>query len=322
MNAGRDVSTVKRPHYYEFLNFLHHVLAMSKTAIAIKTIIISMVVNATLATVKIVTGAVGHSYALIADGIESVNDIVASLMVLIGLKVAAKPPDEDHPYGHGRAEQLAALFSALSLLAAGVVIAYQSIHNIIHRHTSPAWFTLPVLIMVIVVKELMSRYALKKSEESSSTSLQGDAWHHRSDAITSGAAVVGIAISLIGGKGYERADDIAALIGCAVIGYNGVTLLKNALHETMDGTPSQELYDQARAIASSVKGVECIEKLRMKKSGLGYHMDIHVQVDGILSVWEGHRIGHEVQEKLLQCEHQFHDVVVHIEPFEVVEKSV
>lgn len=154
--------------------------ASAVSATAIHATIRGIVVNATLAAVKIVTGIIGHSYALIADGIESINDIVASVVVLISLKVSSKPPDEDHPYGHGKAEQLGALFSAISLLAAGATIAFQSTKNLFSRHESPAWFTLPVLLIVIVTKEVLSRYALKKSDETSSSALKGDAWHHRS----------------------------------------------------------------------------------------------------------------------------------------------
>jgi len=288
---------------------------MNHSGVAIKTVITGILVNASLAAIKITTGLLGHSYALVADGIESINDVLSSLVVFVGIKVAARPPDENHPYGHGKAEQLAALFSALSLLTAGGVIAWQSVENIIQRHSAPAWFTLPVLVVVVVAKELMSRFALAKSMETSSTSLEGDAWHHRSDAITSGAALIGICVALIGGPGYEKADDIAALIGCLVIAYNGFTLLRKAVHENMDGTPPQELCDEARTIAASVEGVAFIEKLRMKKSGLGYYMDIHVQVERSLSVEEGHRIGHDVQARLLQSGRQITDVVVHIEPY-------
>lgn len=288
---------------------------MNQSQIAIRAVLASIVINSALAIVKVATGIVGNSYALIADGIESVSDIFVSFMVLIGLKVAEKPADENHPYGHGRAEQIAGLFSALALLAAGATIAWQSVHNIMHRHSSPAWFTLPVLVLVIVVKECLSRYALKKGDETTSTALKGDAWHHRADAITSGAAVVGIAIALIGGDGYEMADDIAALVGCLIIFMNGGHLLREALHENMDGAPDIALHSQARAIGSSVAGVRMIEKLRMKKSGLGYHMDIHVQVDGHLTVAEGHRIGHAVQDALLTQDHRFKDIVVHVEPY-------
>lgn len=281
---------------------------------AVLTIIKSMVVNAVLAAVKIVTGIVGNSYAMIADGIESLNDLLASSVVLCSLRVSSKPPDEDHPYGHGKAEQLGALFSALSLLAAGGVIAWQSIQNIFHRHEPPAWFTLPVLVLVIVTKEVLSRYALKKSDETTSSALKGDAWHHRSDAITSAAAFIGILIALIGGDGYEKADDIAALLGCAVIGFNGVSLFRNALHENMDGAPPAELLDAARAIASAVPKVANIEKLRMKKTGLSYFMDIHVQVDPAMTVEEGHAVAHQVVDTIREQMPQVGEVVTHLEP--------
>ena len=288
---------------------------MSHNQVAARAVLWSIVLNAGLAVVKVTAGILGHSYALIADGIESVNDIFASLMVWVGLKVAEKPPDDDHPYGHGRAEQLAGLFSALSLLAAGGTIAWQSVHNIMHRHTSPEWFTLPILVVVIIVKEGLSRYAMRKSDETTSTALKGDAWHHRADAITSGAALLGISVALLGGDGYEMADDVAALVGCFIIFLNGFFMLKTALHENMDGAATEELYQEARDIGAAVPGVKMIEKLRMKKSGLGYHMDIHVQVEGSLSVAEGHRIGHDVQDALKASDRRFLDIIVHVEPF-------
>lgn len=289
---------------------------MNRSTTAVRAVALSMAFNAVLAAIKVTTGVIGHSYALIADGIESVNDLFVSLMVLVGLKVAEKPADANHPYGHGRAEQLAALLSAFSLLAAGGTIAYHSIHNILHRHTSPEWFTLPVLVLVVLVKEGLSRYALRKSDETTSTALKGDAWHHRADAITSGAALLGIAVALVGGPGYEMADDVAALLGCGIITINGVQLLRLALHEVMDGAPDDGLHREVRAVASAVPGVRLIEKLRMKKSGFGYHMDIHVQVDPELTVAEGHRIGHEVQKALQTSDHRLLDILVHIEPYE------
>lgn len=284
-------------------------------ATASRTIVKSMLVNAALAAVKIVTGLVGNSYAMIADGIESLNDLFASAVVLFSLRVCSKPPDEDHPYGHGKAEQLGALFSSLSLLAAGAAIAFQSIQNIFHRHEPPAWFTLPVLVIVVVTKETLSRYALKKSSETSSSALEGDAWHHRSDAITSAAAFVGILIARIAGPGFEKADDIAALLGCAVIGYNGISLFRKALHENMDGAPPTELLQQAREIASRVPKVLNIEKLRMKKVGLGYFMDIHVQVAPTMTVEEGHAVTHEVVDTLHASMPLVGDIVTHLEPY-------
>ena len=283
--------------------------------IAARAVVKSMMVNAMLALVKIVTGVVGNSYALIADGIESLNDLFSSLVVWCSLKVAHRPRSERYPYGLGKAEQLGALFSAVSLLAAGGVIIWQSVGNIIHRHDPPAWFTLPVLVVVIITKELLSRYALKKSEETESTALKGDAWHHRADAITSAAAFVGILVALIGGPGFEKADDIGALVGCTVIVFNGILLLRTALHENLDGAPSPELLEQVRSIAAAVPEVMGIEKLRMKKMGLGYFMDIHIEVDPNMTVQRGHQIGHDVKDAICREVPQVKDVVTHVEPY-------
>ena len=287
---------------------------MQRTQTAIRTTIVSIVVNAVLAAVKIVVGIVGHSFALIADGIESLNDLIASGVVLLSLRVSAIPPDEEHPYGHGKAEQLGALFSALSLLGAGGVIVFQSTRNLIDRHTSPSWFTLPVLVLVIVVKELLSRYALKKSVETTSAALKGDAWHHRSDAITSAAAFIGLSIALIGGKGYESADDWAALLACVVILFNGYRIFRAALNEIMDAAAPDPLQKEIRALSSSVPGVVRIEKCRTRKSGLGLFVDIHVEVDGDLTVRRGHEIAHQVSDHLKASSLSVQDVVVHVEP--------
>ncbi|MBE7539116.1 MAG: cation transporter [Opitutaceae bacterium] len=284
-------------------------------AVAFQTTLKSIFVNVVLAAVKILAGLLGHSYALIADGIESLTDVVTSSVVLVSLRISSRPPDEDHPFGHGKAEQLGALFSALALLAAGAIIAIQSSRNLVGRHSSPDWFTLPILLLVVVTKMILSRYALKKSAETTSIALKGDAWHHRSDAITSALAFLGITISLAGGPGYEKADDIAALLGCLVIGYNGFSLLKLALHENMDGAAPPEMVREVLALAESTEGVRRIEKLRMKKSGLGYHMDVHVQVDRRITVEKGHAIGHRVKDAVRASFPAVTDIVTHVEPF-------
>ncbi|MEN3942661.1 cation diffusion facilitator family transporter [Prosthecobacter sp. SYSU 5D2] len=287
-----------------------------KNAIASSTVVKSIFINACLAAVKIITGVVGNSYALIADGIESLNDLFSSLVVWCSLRIASRPPSDRYHYGQGKAEQLGALFSAVSLLGAGVVIVIQSVQNIFTRHEAPAWFTLPVLIVVIITKELLSRYALEKSEETLSTSLKGDAWHHRSDAITSAAAFGGILVALIGGPGFEKADDVGALIGCAVIGINGYLLLKTALHENLDGAPPPELLLKVRQVAAAVPEVLGVEKLRMKKMGLGYFMDIHIEVSPVKTVEEGHSIAHAVKDALHSQVPQVNDIVTHVEPYD------
>ncbi len=287
------------------MNSIESGLKVSGSAIAI---------NIILALIKITTGIIGSSYALIADGIESTMDIVSSLIVWGSLRISIKPPDKDHPYGHGKADSLAGMAVASSLLIASVIIAIQSIREIRTPHHAPAWYTLAVLVGIIISKEILFRKMTRIGDELESSALKSDAWHHRSDALTSVAAFVGITIALVGGPGYEVADDWAALAACVVILYNGIRLLLPALNEVMDGAPPDETEDQIRLIASSVEGVIEIEKCRIRKSGLGLLMDIHVVVDGDIPVNEGHRIGHDVKDRLLKSDLQITDVSIHIEP--------
>lgn len=275
---------------------------------------LALVINAFLAGVKIAAGVLGNSYVLIADGIESTADIFSSVVVWGGLRVAVIPADENHPFGHGKAESVASVFVSLLLLGAALLIAVQSVHEILTPHRSPAWFTLPVLFAVIVIKETLFRLAFRAGNSLESTALKSDAWHHRSDALTSAAAFVGISIALIGGPGYESADDWAALIACGIIAWNGLRLLRAALDEVMDAAVSPEVVAGVRKLAAGVDGVIDIEKCRIRKSGLHLALDIHVVVDGEMSVRRGHDIAHQVKDRLLQSRHRINDVTVHIEP--------
>ena len=276
--------------------------------------LIGAFINAILAAVKIVAGVAGNSGALIADGIESTTDVISSLVVWGGLRISLKPADEDHPYGHGKAEPLAAAAAALALLAAAVVIAVESVKQILTPHSTPSWFTLVVLAGVVAVKLLLSRFVTNVGAAVESTALKTDALHHYSDALTSLAAFIGISIALIGGNGYENADDWAALFACLIISYNGFSLLKDAVNELLDVAPSKEYEDKIRRTAQAVEGVFDIEKCRIRKSGLHRLIDIHVEVDGNLAVWQGHEIAHRVKDALLASEHGVADVLVHIEP--------
>ncbi len=275
---------------------------------------IGMAVNIVLAIFKIATGIVGNSYALIADGIESTADIVSSLVVWTGLKISSLPADDDHPYGHGKSESIAGVVVALALLAAAVFIAIQSVREIITPHHAPAWFTLLVLALVIGTKEMLYRFVFKVGDELTSTAVNGDAWHHRSDAITSAAAFICISIALIGGKGYESADDWAALLACAVIVFNGYRIFRTALDELMDAGVPNSLQKKIRELSSSVPGVARIEKCRIRKSGLVFFVEIHVEVDGALTIWRGHQIAHEVSNHLKSSALSIQDVTVHVEP--------
>ncbi len=275
---------------------------------------IGMAVNIVLAIVKIVTGIVGNSYALIADGIESTADIVSSLVVWTGLKISSLPADQDHPYGHGKAESIAGLVVALALLAAAVFIAFQSVREIITPHHAPAWFTLLVLALVIGTKEALYRFVFQVGDELASTAVKGDAWHHRSDAITSAAAFIGISIALIGGKGYESADDWAALLACVVIGFSGYRVFRAALDEVMDAAVSPSLLDDVRSEAARVDGVIRVDECRIRKSGLGLFVDLQVRVDGNLTVFRGNDIAEEVATHLKASKLGVAGVMVHIEP--------
>lgn len=292
-------------------NDLHSSLAAKQ---GIRTTIIGIIVSICLAIIKIVTGIVGNSYALIADGIESTTDVFVSIVVVTGLRIAQMPPDEKHPYGHGKAEPFAGLIVSFALLIAATIIIVQSIREIITPHHAPEPFTLIVLLLVVLIKETLFRSILKVGDKYGSVALTNDAWHHRSDAITSAAAFVGISIALIGGDGYESADDFAALFASVIIIYNAFRLMKPALDEIMDATPTQLLKDEIIKVANSVDGVIASDKCLIRKMGFDYFIDIHIIVDGNLTVYEGHDISHKVKDKLTETFSQINNVLVHVEP--------
>jgi len=280
----------------------------------IHSTLVGIIVSILLAVTKGVAGIIGNSYALIADAIESVSDVFTSLIVIAGLKIASKPPDHDHPYGHGKAEPLAVIVVSLALLAAAIIIIVQSIHEIITPHHAPAPFTLLVLVLVVIVKESLFRFVIKVGESVESTVIKTEAWHHRSDAITSSFAFIGISIALIGGKGYEMADDWAALCASGIIIFNANKLGLIGLKEIMDTAPPKEILEKVKDLGLSVEGVLSLDKCFVRKMGLDFFVDIHVIVDGKISVYEGHKIAHKVKNKIITEFPRISDVLVHIEP--------
>lgn len=283
----------------------------------IKTTLIGIFASLTLSAIKITSGALGNSYALIADGIESLADAFTSIIVLSGLRIASKPADADHPYGHGKAEPLAGVVVAFGLFIAAIIIIIQSIYEIITPHHAPATFTLAVLVLVVIIKEILFRYIIKVGKRIQSVAVINDAWHQRSDAITSFAVFIGISVALIGGEGYEVADDYAALFASIIIIINSYRLLKPALFELMDTAPPEETINKIRSVALEVPGVEGLDKCFMRKMGFEYFIDIHVIVDGNIPVNEGHEIAHKVKDKLKIIFLNISDVLVHIEPMEL-----
>lgn len=286
------------------------------TEACLRTTVIGIVVNALLAATKGIAGVVGNSYALIADAIESTSDIATSLVVYGGLRIASIPPDEDHPYGHGKAEPLAAMVVSFALFTAAMAIIIQSSREIITPHYTPAWYTLLVLVVVVIVKETLFQKVNRVGTEEGSTAVKSDAWHHRSDAITSGACAIGIAIALFGGKGYESADDWAALLASGIIILNAIRLFKPALAEVMDASPGAEIENRVRDIALQVEGVSALDVCNARKMGLDYYVDLHVLVKGSKSVRDGHKIAHDVKDAVKKDLPRVRDILIHIEPVE------
>lgn len=283
---------------------------------AINTTYFSLAGNVLLAVAKGLAGFFGNSYALIADAIESTADIFSSLLVLFGIKYSSRPADENHPYGHGRAEPLITFLVVGFLITSATVIAYESIINIRTPHKLPKPWTLIVLGIIIAWKEVSYRLVLKKGRQTNSSSLKADAWHHRSDAITSVAAFIGISIALYLGKGYESADDWAALFASGFILYNCYLIFRPALGEIMDEHLYDDLILSIREVSQQVNGVIDTEKCFIRKAGMKYHVDLHATVDAHISVKEGHDIAHDLKDTLREKIPQLGHVLIHIEPHE------
>ena len=281
---------------------------------SLRATFIGMAVNAVLAVGKLAAGIIGGSYALVADAVESLADVFSSIIVWRGVVVAAEPPDADHPYGHGKAEPIAAALVSGLLLMAAIGIAVQATREIMQPHHAPKPFTLLVLVATVVIKEMLFRYVVREGAELESTVMQSDAWHHRSDAITSLAAAIGIGIALIGRPGFEIADSIAAIIAAGIIAFNGTRLLRTSIRELMDTAPSRTINSEVHDIASRIPGVDAVEKCIVRKMGFQYFVDMHVEVDPQMTVQQAHDIAHQVKDRVREQLPKIRDVLVHIEP--------
>ena len=287
---------------------------MTKEQTAVKATYFSIASNALLALIKGLAGFFGHSYALTADAIESTTDIFSSFLVLFGIKYSNKPADDNHPYGHGRAEPLITFLVVGFLITSATIIAHESLSNLETPHKLPESWTLIVLGTIILWKEYSFRLVMKRSKEANSSSLRADAWHHRSDAITSVAAFIGISIALFFGKGYESADDFAALFASGFIFYNSYKIFRPALGEIMDENLYDDLIVEIRRVSLEVKGVENTEKCFIRKAGMKYHVDLHAFVNANLTVREGHDISHLLKDTLRAEIPELGHVLIHIEP--------
>ena len=281
---------------------------------SLRTTFLGMAVNVLLAIIKVLTGAIGHSHALIADGVESLADVFSSVIVWRSLVIAAEPPDAEHPYGHGKAEPIAAALVGTMLIVAAVWIAVHSVHEILRPHQTPAAYTLVVLVVVILIKESLFRSVLRAADEVESSAVKGDAWHHRSDAITSVAAAVGIVVALVGGKGWEWADDAAAALASLIIAWNGYHIVRPAFDELMDASAPREMLEQIKTIVNQIPRVDGVEKCFARRHGYFYFVDLHLQVDPAMTVADSHSLAHSVKDALRKEFPHIRDVLVHVEP--------
>lgn len=283
---------------------------------ALKSAQLGILINTLLAIAKLIAGILGNTYALIADAVESTADIFSSLIVWSGLRIAGRKADRDYPFGYGRAESLAGAIVALMLMGAAVGIAIAAIREIMYPGEAPAAWTLVVLIVVIAIKTLLAARVEKVGEEVGSVAVKADAAHHKSDAVTSAAAFIGIAVGVLGGPGWETGDDWATLIVSAVIMWNGVQILKPALHDLMDRAPGDDIVDRISVISLGVPDVEAIEKLKVRKVGLNYFVDIHVQADPLMSLHDAHIVSGKVKSAIRHAIPEVDGVLIHMEPFE------
>ncbi len=289
-----------------------------KTAVeqGTKSTLLGISVNLALGLAKCSAGLLGNSFALVADGLESITDVLSGLVVYFGLKIAVKPPDKDHPYGHGKAEPIASVVVSLALMVAAGVIIYEGIREIIAPHPAPKPYTLVVLAGVLIIKGLLFRKVHSVGESIGSLAVKSDAWHHKSDALTSAFAFVGISIAILGGPGWEAADGWAALCAALVILYNSWKQLRPAFQELGDVAPDRTMEAQVREIAGHVSGVLGLDKCLLRKMGFTFYVDLHIIVKGDMTVREGHRLSHHVEDEIRKALPQVAEVLVHVEPEE------
>jgi cation diffusion facilitator family transporter len=285
-----------------------------------KNTLVGFFASLLLSVVKLAAGVLGRSSALVADAVESFADTLGSMLVWQALRVASKPVDEDHPYGYGKAEALASLGVGVMLVVAAFWIIVKAFHEIVIPHQPPESWTLIVLIVIIAVKELLFRVVMKDANEYESDAARADAWHHRSDAVTSSAALVGVSIAvwgpqLTGINALVMADEAAAILASGVILITARHLIRPALRELLDAT-SHELAAKVIVVAERVDGVRFIEKVLVRKSGAGFHLDIHVQVDPDLSIRAAHSLGGKVKSTLRKELPGLVTALIHVEPFE------
>jgi cation diffusion facilitator family transporter len=277
---------------------------------------VSLVSNVSFAVIKMLVGFVGNSFALIADGIESMADVLSSVVVWSGLRVSGKEADHEHPYGHGKAEAISTLLAGVGLLMSAGIIGYHAVKEIVSPHSAPALFTVPVLIAIIVAKQWLYLTLSKGSRQHNSMALKAEAWHHLSDSLTSFGVLIGLVIAVFAGPGFEAADDIAALAVTILIIYNGIRIMLPAMDELMDKRIEDFRITLIEQIASEIDGIENLETVTLRRSGAGYVAEIHMEVPPSFTVEKSHELSHRLKDRLLlHKELKIIHAVMHVEPY-------
>ncbi|HVX59368.1 MAG TPA: cation diffusion facilitator family transporter [Pirellulales bacterium] len=276
---------------------------------------LGLLVNLALGVAKLAGGLLSGSFALVSDAVNSLGDAVTSMVVLFAFRVAQRPPDAEHPYGHSRAEAIAAANVALFIVLSALMIGWEAGRRSMAVHPTPPAWTLWLAAVNVAIKEGLYRYKMAVGLRTGSTLMMANAWDHRSDALCSLAVFVGLGLAIWGGPAFHLADEMAALVVAAAIVWSGVRLFRQSASELMDVQANEQFVEQVRRAARSVGGVQGVEKLWLRKSGLEYFADIHIQVSPQITVAAGHEIGHRVKDRLLDEFASLRDVLVHLEPY-------
>src|SRR5699024_5431918 len=277
--------------------------------------------------IKGIGGIMGNSRALLADAVHSASDVVSSVVVFIGVRAAQKPPDRGHPYGHGKSENVATLIVAILLVVVGFEIMYNSIASIWTETANEvtSMMVLYIIIFSLVIKEVLFQYKYRLGRKINSPALVADAWHHRSDAISSAVALVGVGLTMIGAR-YDIPyliyfDPIAGAVIAIIIMYMGFNLAKEAVSMTIEVLLNE---DETRDMMMTVKAVEKVvqvDTLSARSHGSYVIVDIKISVDANITVEEGHRIARNVKQKLIRKHDIVRDVNVHVNPYDLKNRS-
>ncbi len=280
----------------------------------VRVTLVGVLVNALMIAMKFIGGIYGQSQALIADAVHSISDLFTDAVVLFGLKAGRKRPDSDHPFGHARIETLASAFVGLVLLGVAFYLGFEAAENIYH-HTEkhPTWMAVGVAFVAIVLKEILFQYTIRVGRHINSPVLKANAWHHRSDAFSSLAVLVGVTGACIRTE-WHVLDSYTALLVSFFIVKVGVQILRNAARELIDTAPPPAVLDHIEQCIRQVPEVLTFHDLRVRTSGGYYQMEVHIVVRGDLSVAQGHRITKEVEEKLKAEEEKLSLVLIHVDP--------